>query len=98
MPPPQQSRQFHLYLHLTYANHKYITHKMWRTVTTSYGVPLMILIHSAQTKKKLSILQHRLHMFLHVSPKITETSSYKKNKSFAGLSLPAKTKALPMDR
>ena len=43
MLPPQQSRQFHLYLHLIYANHKHITHKMWKRVTTSYGVPLMIL-------------------------------------------------------
>ena len=54
MLPPQQSRPFHLSLHPMYANQKYITHKMWRTVTTSYGVPLMILIHSAQTKKEPS--------------------------------------------
>ena len=72
MLPPQQSRQFHLYLHLIYANHKHITHKMWRRVTTSYGVPLMILIHSAQTKKEPSTSQYRLHMSLHVNPKITE--------------------------
>ena len=75
MLPPQQSRQFYLYLHLIYANHKHITHKMWRRVTTSYGVPLMILIHSAQTKKEPSTSQYRLHMSLHVNPKITEKTS-----------------------
>ena len=72
MLPPQQSRQYYLYLHLIYANHKHKTHKMWRRVTTSYGGPLMILIHSAQTKKEPSTSQYRLHMSLHVNPKITE--------------------------
>ena len=35
----------------------------------------MIFIHKAQTKKKPSTPQNRLHLFLHVNPKITEKTS-----------------------
>ena len=41
----------------------------------SYGVPLMIFIHQAQTKKKPSTPQYRPQMFIHVNPKITEKIS-----------------------
>ena len=45
------SRQFHLYLHLSYANHKYITHKMrWHILwSSSYD------FHTSSTDKEETI-------------------------------------------
>ena len=69
MLPVLLSRQFHLYLHLIYANHKHITHKMWPGEKLAH--PTEFLLRFSYTKqsqrKKPSTLQHRPHMLYNMS-------------------------------